>query len=265
MTLTLEGSHALVTGASSGIGRELAKRLAPRVAQLTLVARRTEALEALAAQLRTAHPALQVTVRPCDLSDLGAVKALATQLGAVDVLVNNAGAGDAGFFEQVPWETMERLFTLNALAPAYLMWQLLPGMVARGHGGLLTISSGFGLTSLPSFGPYVASKHFLVGLTETVRAEVEGAGVVVTLACPGPVATGFEAALERPLRVEPPAWLVMSASACAEQIFEAFVRGAPFVVPDWRMRLITWLVGAAPRWLRSRVQAWLGRRLRSSN
>jgi short-subunit dehydrogenase len=260
--LKLDGSRAVVTGASSGIGAELAKQLAPRVAHLALVARRVDRLEALATELRHAHPALQVTVLPCDLGDLAAVKALGSRLGEVDVLINNAGAGDAGLFEQADWAKTEQLFTLNALAPAWLIRHLLPGMVARGHGGILNMSSGFGLASLPSFASYVASKHFLSGLTETLRAEVVGTGVVVTQSCPGPVDTGFEAALERPLQVSPPKFLFISAERCARESLEAFERGRAFIVPSLRMRLLTWLAMAAPRWLHSLVQAGVGRRLR---
>lgn len=269
MTLALAGARVVVTGASGGIGAELAKQLAPRVGHLALVARRVERLEALAVELRRANPALQVTVLPCDLGDLDAVKALGPRLqealGEVDVLVNNAGAGDAGFFEHADWSRVETLMTLNALAPAWLMRQVLPGMVARGRGGLLNVSSGFGLTSLPSFGPYVASKHFLSGLTETLRAEVAGTGVVVTQSCPGPVATEFEAALAAPLRLSPPGFFVISAERCARESLAAFERGKAFVVPSLRMRLVTWLVGASPRWLVERVQAAVGRRLREGS
>lgn len=266
MRLRLEGARAVVTGASSGIGAELAKLLAPRVAHLALVARRADRLEALARELGQAHPGLKVTVLPCDLSDLEAVKALGERLrvavGEVDVLVNDAGAGDTGFFERADWEKTERLFTLNALAPAWLIRHLLPGMVARGHGGILNVGSGFGLTSLPSFASYVATKHFLVGLTETVRAEVAGTGVVVTQSCPGPVATGFEAALGRPLLLSPPRFFVISAERCARETLAAFERGAAMVVPSLRMRLVTWLVGITPRWVLRGLQAEVGRRLR---
>lgn len=263
MTASLDGARAVVTGASSGIGAEFARLLAPRVAQLVLVARRVDRLEALAGELRQAHPALQVTVLPCDLADPEAVKALGPRLGEVDVLVNNAGAGDAGFFEDIAWEKVERLVALNALAPAWLLRHLLPGMVARRRGGVLNVSSGFGLTSLPSFGTYVATKHFLSGLTEAVRAEVAGTGVVVTQSCPGPVASEFEAVLEAPLHVTAPGFLVISAAQCARESLAAFERGAAFVVPSLRMRLVTWVVGATPRWLLQRVQAGLGRRLRA--
>ena len=262
MKLKLDGSRAVVTGASSGIGAELAKQLAPRVAHLALVARRVDRLEALATELRKAHPALQVTVLPCDLGDLAAVKALGPRLGEVDVLVNNAGAGDSGLFEQADWEKTEQLFTLNALAPAWLIRHLLPGMVARGRGGILNMSSGFGLTSLPSFASYVATKHFLSGLTESLRAEVVGTGGVVTQACPGPVETEFEAASIRPLKVSPPKFLVISAERCARESLTAFERGRAFVVPSLRMRLVTWLATATPRWLLALVQAGVGRRLR---
>ncbi len=266
MKVRWAGARVLVTGASSGIGRELARQLGGRVAHLALVARRVERLEALATELRAAHPKLRVTVLPCDLADLAAVKALGPRLreamGEVDVLINDAGAGDAGLYEQLDWGKTERLFTLNALAPAWLMHHLLPGMVARGHGGLLTIGSGFGLASLPSFGSYISGKHFLSGLTETVRAEAAGTGVVVTESCPGPVDTEFIAAMGAPLLVHPPRFLFISAEQCARESLRAFERGRAFVVPGSKMKVVTWLVETSPRWLRRAVQAWVGRGLR---
>jgi short-subunit dehydrogenase len=252
----------VLTGASSGIGAELAKLLAPRVAHLVLVARREDRLRALEADLKQTSPALKVTVLVCDLSDLDAVKALAPALPQVDVLINNAGAGDAGFFEQVDWAKAERLFTLNALAPAWLTRHVLPGLVARGRGGVLNVSSGFGLTALPSFGSYVASKHFMTGLTQAVRAEVAGTGVVVCQTCPGPVATDFEAALGGPLLITPPRFVEISAERCARDSLAAFERDVGLFVPGLLMRLVTWVVGVTPRWLLELVQAALARRMR---
>lgn len=262
MRVKLDGSRAVVTGASSGIGAELAKLLAPRVAQLTLVARRVERLEALAAALKQQHPALTVKIERCDLSDLEAVKALGARLGEVDVLINNAGAGDSGRYEDADWDKTQQLITLNALAPAWLMRHLVTGMLARGHGGILNMSSGFGLISLPGFASYIASKHFLSGLTETLRAEVHHRGVVVSQACPGPVETEFEASLERPLQLAPPRFLVISAERCARESLAAFERDQALFVPSLRMRVVTWLAELTPRWLLTRVQAQVARRLR---
>jgi hypothetical protein len=264
MSLRLDGSRVLLTGASSGIGAELARLLAPRVAHLALVALPGPALEAVAVELRQRHPALVLTTLPCDLSDAAALEALGAQgLGEVDVLINCAGAGDSAFFAESTWATTERLTRLNALAPAWLMRRLLPGMLARGHGGVLNVSSGFGLTSLPTLGSYVATKHFLSGLTETVRAEVDGTGVVVTQCCPGPVATGFEAAVGRPMHLTPPGFLVITAARCAREALHGFEAGRALVVPSRRMQLIAWLVEATPRWLRTRLQAAVARRLRA--
>lgn len=266
MRAPFDGACVVVTGASSGIGRELARLFAPRAAHLVLVARRVERLEALARELSDANGALRVSVLPCDLANMDAVKALGARLrrtvGAVDVLVNNAGAASVGFWEDIDWERAERIFTLNALAPAWLARECLPGMIARGQGGILNVGSGFGLATLPSFGPYIATKHFLAGLTETLRGEVSGTGVVVTHACPGPVDTELIDAIGRPLLVSPPAFLVISAARCAREILHAFERGRAFVVPSRRMRLVTFLVRHTPDWGLRLVQSVVARRLR---
>ena len=131
----LDGATVLITGASSGIGLELARQLAPRARALVLVARRTERLEGLKDELSAKHPGLVVRTEPCDLSDPDAVDALAGRLledfGAVDVLVNNAGAGLEGLYEESDWERVHGLIPLNVVALALLTRRLTPGMVAR--------------------------------------------------------------------------------------------------------------------------------------
>lgn len=242
----------------------MARQLAPRVAHLALVARRVDRLDALALELCAARPSLKVSVLPCDLSDPDAVRGLGDRLrqalGEVDVLVNNAGAGHAGYFDEVDWEQTERLFTLNALAPARLIRDLLPGMLARGRGGILNVSSGFGLATLPTFGPYIATKHFLSGLTETLRAEAAGSGVVITQSCPGPVDTDFVTALEGSLVIKPPKMAFISAARCARESLDAFERGKALVVPGRRMRLAMWLIRSTPDFLVRFIHDRLARR-----
>lgn len=263
MRLRLDGARVVVTGASSGIGAAIAKLLAPRVAHLALVARRVDRLNALALELTQAHPELKVSVLPCDLSDMDAVKGLGPRLrqtlGDVDILVNDAGAAHAGYFEQMDWDATERLMTLNAIAPAFLIHHLLPGMIERGTGGILNISSGFGLGSLPTFGTYIATKHFLSGLTETVRAEAAGTGVVITQSCPGPVDTDFVTALESSLLVHPPRIAFISAERCARESLAAFERGRALVIPSLRMRIAIFLIRNSPDFIARFVQATIAR------
>lgn len=264
MRVRLDGTRAVVTGASSGIGAELARLLAPRVAHLALVARRVDRLETLAAELTQRHPDLRVSVLPCDLADLDAVKALGarlrTTLGGVDILVNNAGAAHTGYFDQLDWAATEKLITLNAVAPAWLIHHLLPDMLARGTGGILNINSGFGLASLPTFSTYVATKHFMAGLTETLRAETAGTGVVITQAHPGPVDTDLVSGLEKSLLIRPPRFFFISPERCAKACLAAFEQGRAAVVPGLRMRLAMFLLRNAPDVLVRFVQERLARR-----
>src|SRR5262249_43259366 len=134
----LDGSVILITGASAGIGHALARRLAPHARALVLVARRADRLSALDLELRARHSHLRVLPVPCDITDRAAVDAmlagLEREVSAVDVLINNAGMGDYGMYEQSAWPKIERLIQLNVIALAYLTRRLLPAMVARGRG-----------------------------------------------------------------------------------------------------------------------------------
>src|SRR5262249_28103797 len=163
-----------ITGASSGIGREMARLLAPRAKTLVLVARRRERLEELKAELLRAYGTLVVFVEPCDLAESGAWKALADavrgRVGDVDVLINNAGVGDMGVFDRSDPDRLERMITVNVVAPAMLTRALLGPMVAKGRGGILNVSSGFGLSFLPGFAGYIGTKFFVTGFTEALRA-----------------------------------------------------------------------------------------------
>ncbi len=194
----IDGGTVLITGASSGIGLELARKLAPRARALVLVARRAERLEELKSELSARHSSLVVRTEPCDLSDPDAVDALSGRLledfGAVDVLVNNAGAGLQGLYEKSDWDRIYGLIRLNVMALALLTRRLIPAMVARRKGGVLNINSGAGVAIMPGMAAYVGAKHFVTGFTETLRAELDGAGVAVSQAPPCPVETGFDEA-----------------------------------------------------------------------
>jgi uncharacterized protein len=145
---SLDGGSILVTGASAGIGRELAMQLAPRAKALILLARRAARLEELRTSLLARHPQLQVLSLPVDLSDENDVdRALAEageQAGAVDVLVNNAGVGDQALADQADWARLRNVLHTNVLAVAQLTTALVPAMVERGRGGVLNMGSGPG-------------------------------------------------------------------------------------------------------------------------
>ena len=243
-----EESTWLVTGASSGIGRALAREVAPRVGRLALLARRADRLEALRDELVARHPGLVVDVYPADLLDRAAVDAALEAIGAVDVLVNNAGSGDMGVFDQIDWTRTQRMIRLDVEALVYLTHKLVPAMVERGRGGVLNVSSGFGLQFLPGFATYIGAKHFVTGFTEALRLDLASTGVVVSQVCPGPVATEFESNLGNFTGQKVPSFIEISAETCARAALRGFARGRALIVPGVVMKILLALGALTPRW-----------------
>jgi len=190
---------------------------------------------------------------------------LLDDFGAVDVLVNNAGAGLQGLYEKSEWERVYGLIRLNVVALALLTRRLTPAMVARRGGGVLNINSGTGLAIMPGMAAYVGTKHFVTGFTETLRSELEGTGVVVSQALPGPVETGFDEAanigpagvLDRLFRI--------SAVRCAREVVRGFERGRPMIFPGAAYGTVMTLQGALPRALQRRAARSGGRTLRNTS
>lgn len=185
---------ALVTGASSGLGAEFAAQLASRDHDLVLVARSSGRLEDLAARLRGEH-GVHVHVVAQDLAEPTAPARIAAELSAhriaVDVLVNNAGFGTAGRFEEIPAGDDYRQVIVNVASVVGLTRVVAPGMVERGHGGIVNVSSTAGLQPSPYFAAYAAGKAFLLNFSLALRSEYRGRGVRVVALCPGPTRTRF--------------------------------------------------------------------------
>ncbi len=241
----------LITGASSGIGRELARQLAPIARALVLVARREDRLQALRAELTARFPKLEVDVLPCDLADHAQREALLQRAGAVDVLINNAGLGDLCFFERADASRLTRMLQVNVLALTQLTHALVPGMVARGRGGVLNLGSGAGFAMMPGSAVYAGTKHFVNGFTESLRLELEGTGVVVTQVCPGPVLTELrEASGGEAVTYAGP--LTLTAEACARYALTAFQRAKPRAFPGRLYRFLMALHAWLPRWMERR-------------
>ena len=185
------GPWAVVTGASSGIGEEIARILAARGLNVAVVARRTERLEALAKALETSHD-IETNVVTADLATTDGVErvaALADEL-EVGLLVNNAGIS-APFrpLNGVPYETLETMSKLNMLAPARLIYDFLPGMQRRGRGGVINVASTASFQAMPYMANYGATKAYLLSLSDAVATEVAQAGIDVVALCPGPTDT----------------------------------------------------------------------------
>lgn len=259
----LDDSRILVTGASSGIGVALARQLAPSARVLVLVARRGDRLQDLATDLRTARPALTVEVESCDLADGAAraalVEAITARHGGLDILVNCAGLGDIALLEQSDPAKLELMLQVNVVALTMLTRAFLPGMVAQGRGGILNISSGFGLTWMPVVAAYAGSKHYVTAFSESLRAELAGSGVVVTQSCPGPVATEFEAVAGNPTGQKVPGFVELTADQCAHASLRAFRRGRALVVPGFVAAILIHLGASSPRPVLRLLYGLLGR------
>src|SRR3954471_17448568 len=246
-SFSLAGQGVLVTGASSGIGRELALVLAGRGARLVLAARRAERLEALAAEVvRRGHERPEAIAT--DLSHRGAAERLAEQardaLGAVDVLINNAGGGVGGSQWAVGDDDAAReAFEVNYWSPLALVRAFVPAMRERGSGAVVNVTSMAQVNTWPAFGAYAATKAALGLATETLRLELSGSGVHVLEAIPGPVDTAVQGetrlvpGIERMLDRVP----LGDAAEMARRIADALQRGRATVVYPRRAAVARWL------------------------
>jgi hypothetical protein len=184
----------LITGASAGIGRELARLFAADKSRLVLVARRRERLEALADELRR-EQGIEVRTLPLDLSERAAPAALVDQLTAeglaVDVLVNNAGFGALGPVAELGVARQVEMIELNVAALTHLTRLLLPGMLQRKCGGVLNVGSTAAFQPGPTMAVYFATKAYVVSFSQALAEELRGTGVKVSCLAPGPTATEF--------------------------------------------------------------------------
>lgn len=260
----------MITGASSGIGRELAVLLAARARALVLLARRTTLLEQLRDRLLAANPGLEVLVMRVDLTDEREVDRVASEvrerIGLVDVLVNNAGVGDQALFDRSDWERTRQVLLTNVFAIVHLTALVVPSMVERGRGGVLNIGSGAGLMVMPASAAYCGSKHFVDGFSEALRADLAGTGVVVTQVCPGPVDSEFDqvAGTVGGMAGGPPQFLRISAAQCAQDAIAGFERGAALVFPGRPYRIAMTMASVVPRGLQRRQAARAAARVRGA-
>jgi NAD(P)-dependent dehydrogenase (short-subunit alcohol dehydrogenase family) len=191
--MKIHGSVALVTGASRGLGLEIAKIHAGLGANLVIAARGREDLEAVARELRLQA---EVVALALDVSQEGErlVEAALKRYGRIDLLVNNAselGPSPMSTLEEYPWKDLQQVFRVNVLAPLHLAQLVLPGMRARGEGVIINVTSDAGVEAYPGWGGYGASKAALEHVSRTLAAELEGTGVRVYVVDPGDMNTAM--------------------------------------------------------------------------
>ena len=226
----------LITGASSGIGLELARCFAADGARLVLVARNTAALETLAAELRRKF-SIEARVLTADLAQPGCAQKIFNELQAagvtVDVLVNNAGFGTHGDFAETSQARQSEMVQVNVVALQELTGLFLPGMMARRRGGVLNVASTAAFQPGPRMAVYYATKAFVVSFTEAIAEETRGTGVTVTALCPGPTRTNFGNVAnfrgsDGVLRA------AMTAAAVASEGHAAFRNGRVLFINGWQ-------------------------------
>lgn len=243
-------TSALVTGASSGIGEELARELARRGYDLILIGRRKARLDALAAELSRAH-SIAAQVWQEDLSDLAAPARIERRLVEsklpLHLLVNNAGVGSLGLFRDADPEAEASMLLLNVHALALLTRLLLPHLIASKGTGILNVASTAAFQPVPRMASYAASKAYVLSFSQALGDELAPLGIQVTALCPGPTRTAFvaqagvsEARLFQSARLA-------RAEDVARAGLDGLMRGRAVVVPGLKNRLLDLMVRFVPR------------------
>ena len=252
----MPGPLALITGASSGIGRALAHQFASHGYDLVLVARNEEALHVVGRGV-SASPGgpdrvrtIETHVIPMDLGQQRSAAALVDRLSAaglqIDVVVNNAGFGLQGEFAQLPLERQSEMIQLNVTTLTELTWLLLPGMLARQRGGVLNVASTAAFQPGPLMSVYYATKAYVLSFTEGIAEEVAGRGLKVSCLCPGPTETAFaERAAVSTSKLFTGS--VMGAEQVAREGFDGWNAGQVVTVPGFLNRRGTLVVRLSPR------------------
>jgi short-subunit dehydrogenase len=239
----------LITGASSGIGLELAKCFAAAGSRLILIARNQAALEKLAEELRLQHK-IETIILPADLSLSEAPKQifekLSTQKVSVDVLVNNAGFGLHGRFTEMSLQRQLEINQVNINALTELTGLFLPEMLKRRAGGILNVSSVAGFVPGPNMAIYYASKAYVQALSEAMAEELVGSGVSITVLCPGPTETNFSA-VARGQNVRKVSRNKMSAEDVARIGYSAFRAKKVISIPGLPNKALVQIVRFLPR------------------
>jgi short-subunit dehydrogenase len=253
---------ALITGASSGIGLELARIFAGAGYGLVLVARNADKLRQLASELEKAHSTRSL-ILAADLTEPGSPAYVLDQTSragiAVDVLVNNAGFGQYGFFAENDLEECLRQIQLNVTTLTHLTRLFLPDMIARQHGGVLNVASTAAFQPGPLMAVYYATKAYVLHFSEAIANELGGTGVTVTCLCPGATATEFHRRANM-TEIQLLRFGSMDARSVAEEGYRGFVSGKRVVIPGFK----NWLVAQSVRFSPRQMVTAVARKLQES-
>lgn len=241
----------LITGASSGIGLELARLFAADDSNLVLVARREDRLRALADELKSEF-GVDVFILPKDLSEKNAPKEIFDTLQKeniqIDVVVNNAGFGTRGAVAEIDADTQIDMIQVNVVALTHLTRLFLPGIIERGRGGILNVGSLAGFQPGPNLAVYYATKAYVLSFTEALSEEIKNPNIKITCLAPGPVRTEFgsKSDLDDSLLFK---LSLMDAEPVVKAGYEGFRKGKVIVLPGFKQKIIPFLLRFAPRFL----------------
>jgi len=243
---------ALITGASSGIGLDLAHLFAQDGHDVVLVARSEDKLRELATELERTHK-IAAHVIVADLTRPDAPQHIFERAPAIDILVNNAGFGTSGKFADADLRTELEMIQVNVTALTHLTKLFLAPMLQRGHGRILNVASTAAFQPGPLMAVYYATKAYVLSFSEAIAEELRGTGVTMTVLCPGPTATGFQKTAdlgsETLLKVMRP----VSSMSVARVGYRALMRGQRVVIPGLKNKIGVQSIRMTPRALATRV------------
>ena len=257
--MKFDPTHALVTGASAGIGEGIAKELASRGINLTLVARRADKLEALADSLRSTHK-VTVAVLGADLCDPGELALVEARLASVDepidMVVNNAGFGTTGRFAQAVIDDEEREIRLNVIAVTRLTRAALGAMVPRNRGWIVNVSSLGSFQSGPGMATYCATKAYVTSFTEAIAEELRGTNVRATAVCPGFTTTEFQSVANQGEAINNlPGFAIMNSDQVAKSAIKQVASGRVIAITGLTNHMLGISSRLMPRAVSRRVAA----------
>lgn len=247
---------ALITGASNGIGLELAKIFAAHKHDLVLVARSEDKMQKLATELKNQH-GITVHILAKDLSEINSAKEIADYCGQnnlhIDYLVNNAGFGDFGMFAESDWNKQLQMLNLNITTLTYLTRLFLPAMIKKGSGKIMNLASTAAFQPGPLMSVYFASKAYVLSFSEALSNELEKTGVTVTVLCPGATASGFQkaASLENSKMVKDRK--IPSSAEVAKYGYHAMMKGKVVAIHGFMNTLLATSIRFSPRGLIRKV------------